>query len=178
MKRFLALALCLWALAALPGCARTTTDDPAASPKNSSLRATERPYEAARIGADQELNGINFKLDRVEKYTNPSEAQPPDGFVWLLFWLTVDNKTEEDYTVRDYNNYVAVYADGSRQKLTKQAIVKDADTVFRNIEAGKSIEGYVAAEVPAEFELVRLRYKFDQLGTQHVNFHITQGEIQ
>ncbi|MCL2433902.1 MAG: DUF4352 domain-containing protein [Clostridia bacterium] len=174
MKRFAALALfVIW----LAGCS-TPAPQPLEEPTPQAyIRATEPPYEAAGLGESREQNGFVFTLDRVEKYNPAGDVRPPEGRVWLLFWLTVENNSERAYTVRDYSNYTVVYTDGAPQQLTKEPVVKDAKVIFRNIEPGETLEGYIAAEAPEVFGEVRLRYKFSLLGTQDINFIVNWDEI-
>ena len=133
----------------------------------------------ARVGETLERGGIQITLDKVELYTDDSEyfsQEPEEGNVYLLLWFTVKNTTEKDEYINSL--YGSGYCDDLSAKEVWLMNVK-GETFGGDIAAGKNMKGYIAYEVPENWNAIEYQYK-TLFATQEskMTFKATKDDIK
>ena len=198
MKKILAFLMAAAIAVSVAGCtieesseeSKVITDIPSSSeeskeePKEESKEEPEESKEeatAAKVG--QSVEGPDWKISLTsakifEKFGDEFfTEEPEDGKVYLTCFFEVENVSDED----DYFNYFYIesYVDGYNQQFaTTMSDVDGMKLLTGDVAAGKKLKGYLAWEVPSDWEELEISYKDDLwTGDKAATFVVTPDQL-
>jgi hypothetical protein len=153
---------------------------PSSAPAVAEPAAPVGQSNMARVGETLDRGGIQFTFDRIENYVDTGQFvidTPEDGYEFIVLWFTVQNTTTEDYFVNMF--YEDSYLDGF--SITQEFLLFniDGETIWGNIAAGRGSRGYVAYQVPHDWNEIEFQYSPIFAGQQSKLIFVAQpGDIQ
>ena len=151
-----------------PGTDNSTILEETIAPKFSELPEQVVPTQASepeihKLSASQQYSDIyravkvlglkEYKKIKSEKYIDKAKK----GKKFLVLFLSVKNDTNEE----DYINYNYISAKVDGKNIEHTFLVNDPKsypTLFTNIEAGKTIGGFIVWEVPNNWKKFQMEY--------------------
>lgn len=118
--------------------------------------------EVYGVGETAEINGIAVTFDSVMEAEGSTETyMPQDGNIFLVCEFTVENKTEESFTVGTLLSF-SMKCDDKLYELSLDALALSMfagkTQLDRIVEPGKKETGVVGYEVPKDWENFELRF--------------------
>lgn len=83
---------------------------------------------------------------------------PEEGFQYLVLFLQIENRTETE----DYFNTELLEASLDGEEITNSFLVNEPEnysTIFTNIPAGNTVNGFIVWQVPKDWSTLALTYR-------------------
>ena len=135
------------------------------SPALQEADSQEVNFQTAEVGKEVEAKGVSATLDKV--YLSDHTFTEDEQELGLVFFqLTIHNNTDQDLATSFLSNSFAILADGEgypgidirSNRFVMLQFGEDAESFNDPIPAGESRQGYVGAELPADFSTVTFLY--------------------
>ena len=142
---------------------KISNDDTKSTQKNNEISNNTEDSEknnVAKVGETLERGGIQFTFESITKYIDNSDFvfdKPDDGKEFILLWFSVKNTTNEDYYVNMF--YEDSYCDDIAVKSTLILVNVAGDTLWGDVANGKIRKGYVAYQLPLDWQTIEFQYK-------------------
>ena len=175
MKKFTLIILAITLILTLfTGC--TVSDSPSkVSPSpsdstdlNSNAHTTPGISEStARLGETLDYQGLQLTFDSIENYVDNSGFaldKPSDGKLFIVLWFTASNTTGEDLFINMFLE--DSYCDDFGIDPVSLLFNIEGAQLWGNVAAGKKSKGYVAYEVPENWETLEFQYTPEVFGSQ------------
>ncbi|MCL2049789.1 MAG: DUF4352 domain-containing protein [Defluviitaleaceae bacterium] len=120
----------------------------------------ESADNTATVGETLERGGIQFTLEKVERYVDRSDFamdKPASGNEFILLWFAVRNTSNEDYHVNMF--YEDSYVDGFSQETKPLFFGVSGDSLWGDVAVGKATRGYVGYEIKTGWNEIEFQYK-------------------
>ncbi len=145
----------------------TPTDSAAESSEVSESTAIEQTEYS--VGETLSNDGLNITYVSSSNYTSDNQfIQPAEGNKFIRLFFHVDNQSGSDKSVTTYD--FNCYADGYECSSSYQD-----DDLSASLSDGRSADGAVYFEVPANAQEIEVEYEIDWLSSQKVKF-IFEGD--
>ena len=149
--------------------------------ENAEPEESEKEETTAKVG--QSVEGPNWKISLTDAKTFDElgseyfTEKPEEGKVYLICFFEVENVSDED----DYFNYFYVesYVDGYNQQFAlTMSDVDGLKILTGDVAAGKKLKGYLAWEVPSDWQELEVSYKDDLwTGEKAATFVVTPDQL-
>lgn len=131
---------------------------------NTETASTTTPkVNIGKLSLSQQYSDINktIKILGLKEYTKIKGKDYTDkakkGNIFLVIFLSIKNDTIENYYLN--YNYLSAKVDGKNIKHTFLINEpRNYPTIFTNIEAGKTVDGFIVWEVPKKWKKFELNY--------------------
>lgn len=116
--------------------------------------------DVAFVGETMDYKGLQITFDRVEYYVDKSQYvmdKAKAGHKFLILWFTVSNTTDKD----DFLNFFFEdsYCDDFAIEPVMFLFNMEGEMLWGNVAAGRKAKGYVAYEIPDQWEVIEFMYK-------------------
>lgn len=162
---FLIGLLCTSILLLFVACSPSTTDSDngAASTKTSNLA----------IGDSAKLEDINITLLSMSESNGSEYNKPEDGNVFVLLEFLFENNSSEEVTISSIGNFDA-YVDTYAVSISFEGLYEaGADkTLDKVVSADKKLQGFVAYQVPTDWQEMEVNVTPDFSSSDSAQFII------
>ena len=164
---------------------KSTQSPDESSPTNESSETDPPPVSdasnVARIGETLTVDWLQITLDSVTNYVDDSEFlsdKPDEGKEFVVLWFTAKNTSEEDEHINMF--YEDSYCDDFSIKSESFLFHLTGETLWGDIAAGKASKGYVAYQVPTDWDTIEFQYQPNLFGNSasKMIFKATKSDIE
>ena len=182
MKKIIIALLAVSCIFSLAGCIDDQPVNKISSDSQVSQESTEPSSEesdsstAATVGETLDYNGLKITLDSVENYVDTGDFvldEPEEGKQFVVLNFTVSNETGKDDHINMF--YQEAYCDDVAIDSEALLFNHSGETLWGDVANGKKRVGYVAYELPEEWQKFEFNYKVN--GTQKMEFIVTPEDM-
>lgn len=132
----------------------------------------------AGIGETLDYNGLKFTLDSAIQYEDTNDFpldKADEGNIFIVMNFTVSNDTNADGYINMFNE--DSYCDDVAIKPESMMAHVKGETLWGDVAQGKKRKGYIAYQVPTEWQTLEFHYSPDIGGSAKMMFKITPKDI-
>ncbi|WP_424610914.1 DUF4352 domain-containing protein [Caldanaerobacter sp.] len=116
--------------------------------------------EFFKVGETAETKQIRVTITKIEKSTGSEFNKPAEGNEFVLVYMTIENKSEQEIVVSSMLNFSAYVDDNAINEDLGAQTVKDGNkTMDGKIAPGKKLSGVLGYQVPKGWKKLEIVYQ-------------------
>lgn len=134
---------------------------------SSAISEQETPQEkdpVSVLGETVDYNGLLFTMTSVAEYEDTAQYKmdvPDEGNTFVLLNFTIENQTGESQHINMF--YEESYCDDTAIDPEMMLMNVSGSTIWGDVANGKNIKGYVAYQVPKDWQTIEFYYNSNSL---------------
>jgi len=130
------------------------------------------------VGDTVDLSGVQVTLESAEISNGVEYFEPADGKVYVVLIFDIVNNSSSDISVSSIASFEAYVDDASVNDtyLTDEdPAIQGLNTLDGSVAVGKKIRGYIAYEVPENYQKLEVHFVPDFWSSKDITFIVNNG---